>query len=160
MTKPSHRRARAVDTNGEPTEVFRRLGDAEQQIGQLREQFVGFSAQLKHQDQQLSHIESQIGAIANSFQARNVTDWKTLAAWASVILAVVALYTNLNLAPLKEGIADGKSTTAAMRSEIKSVETAQVRSINELVSSAEMRGRAAERLDNIEERLKTEGVEK
>lgn len=151
-SRPS--RAADVHSDGEVSEVFRRLSTAEQKIGDLSEQIVGVSTQLRHQDQQLNTIESQLSAIATSVQQSTATDWKTLAAWATVLLAVVALYTNLNLAPIKEAILDSRADRVDLRNEVKAVSTTQAQSVNAQVEAAEIRGRNLQRLDEVERELK------
>lgn len=140
-------------TDGAAHEVFSRLGIAESEIGTLREQFSAFSVKMDSHGNQLNHIESQLSAIVSSVQQRSQTDWKTMAAWASVILAVVALFTNLNLQPIKEGIAEGKVERNDLRAEIRRIDASQARTLTELIDAAEKRGRTIERLDNIEQWL-------
>lgn len=142
-----------IIADGAAHEVFNRLGVAESEIGTLREQFSAFSVKMDSQGTQLNHIENQLSAIVNSVQARSVTDWKSLAAWAGVILTVVALYTNLNLTPLRESIGEGKADRVDMRQEMRTISAAQNQTVTSLIDAAERRGRAIERMDNIEERL-------
>lgn len=131
---------------GATAEAFRRLGLAEQEIGDLREQFAGFSAIQQAQGETLSGITQTLSDVARTLQARSITDWKSLAAWAGVILMSVGLYTTLNLAPIHE-------RQEIDREQIRGLTQAQEQTTQSMVELAEKRGRYLERVDQQQTRI-------
>ncbi len=132
--------------NGTSTEVFRRLNTAEQGISHLKEQLAGISTQMKHQDEMLGSIQSSMVAISNTVQARGATDWKSLAAWAAVIVSLVIFYTNLTASPLRDQ--QSKNTEEISR------QWARIDTLTaDAASRAESRGRYYQKVDDLERDL-------
>lgn len=104
MAEPEHQQTHRTSN----LEVFQRINKVEGDLGEVREQLAGMNANLQSQSQMLSRI-------ALNQEQKSSTDWKSLAAWASVILAVVALFSTLALNPIKEGLSSVNSTIGRLQ---------------------------------------------
>lgn len=120
-------------------EVFSRVHKVEAEVAEIREQLAGIMVNLQGQGTTLSRI-------AVTLEQRNATDWKALAAWASVILAIVGLVTSLILTPMRAQL---QSMTDAMQ-RINDDRIAETR--NQL-AAAEQRGRYMERVERLDAEL-------
>lgn len=130
-----------------------RLSTVEHEVGRVREQLARFSTQLKHVDDTLASISEGMTTITKTMHARSVTDWKTLAAWAGVVLMVLVLYTNLNLLPLKERQIEIRTDMTTLLSTIRSVQADRVEELKQHEREALERGRYQEKVDQAERRL-------
>lgn len=133
-------------SNGINTEVFRRLNTAEQGISHLKEQLAGISTQMKHQDEMLGSIQSSMNGISNTVQARGATDWKSLAAWAAVIVSLVIFYTNLTTAPVRDQQSKNTDEIARQWSRLDAL-------TSDAGGRAESRGRYYQKVDDLERDL-------
>lgn len=152
------RQARAEDHHdGEVSEVFRRLGAAEGRLVQLGEQVIGVASQLEHQDRQLSSMEAQLSAIANSLQSKSATDWKALAAWASVLLTLVVLYTTLTTSPMREAVAQNRSDILDLNTRVATADRQYLLDMRQStavdIAEAEKRGARVARLEALERQV-------
>jgi hypothetical protein len=85
-------------------DIFKRLSVVEQDTATLSANVVN-----------LTHaIESLAGDI-RSIKDNNKTNWGTLAAWASVIVAVMVYHNNLAVIPIKENCREIKSEISRIR---------------------------------------------
>jgi len=72
-------------------------------IGQLEVEVSGIKTDVHHLRGEMGHIGEAIGKLSDKL-ANNKTDWKMLAAWASVILAIMVYHGELVITPIENQI--------------------------------------------------------
>jgi uncharacterized protein YdbL (DUF1318 family) len=120
-------------------EVFARVHKVEEDVGSVKQQIAGMEVSLNTMAQTLNQI-------AVTVQARSSTDWKALASWAAVILAVVGMFSTLTLSPIRERVTQQELEVRAVRDERRREQQLDLQ-------EAEQRGRLLERMDGYNERL-------
>lgn len=114
-------------------EVFQRVHKVENDLSELRTDLASVAQIVKGQDATLSRI-------ATGLEQRQQTDWKALASWATVILAVGGLFASLTLAPMR-------TQMDAQQRSIERLADFRVDDARRSLQDAEERGRYKERVD-------------
>ena len=120
-------------------EVFERVHKVETDLGEVKQELAGVTVSLNSMSQTLNQV-------AAGFQARAATDWKALASWATVILAVVGVFSTLALSPIKERV-------QGQESELRNLNDERRRDQSSAIAEAEQRGRLLERMDAFGDRV-------
>lgn len=116
-------------------EVFQRVHKVETEVASVRTDLASIAQIVKAQDVTLTRI-------ATGLEQRQQTDWKALASWATVILAVGGLFASLTLAPIRADIQSIEST-------VNQTLEKRVADAARTVESAEEVGRYKERVDML-----------
>lgn len=106
--------------------VFDRMNTVEKQIAALTTN--------------VGHLSTQLTRVATSLEERSSTDWKALASWATVVLAIVGIFLSQVIAPVKQV---GETNAA----NIARINDARLADSHDAVARAEERGRDRERID-------------
>lgn len=85
-------------------DIFKRLSVVEQDTATLSANVVN-----------LTHAIESLASDIRSIKDNNKTNWGTLAAWASVIVAVMVYHNNLAVIPIKENCREIKSEISRIR---------------------------------------------
>lgn len=129
MAEPEHQTDRRSSMNA----VFDRVNLVEREVAGVREQIAGLSTNMTNQAATLARISVNL-------EQKGATDWKALASWATVILAIVGGVATLVLTPLR-GQIDANARSIERLLESRGMDqTLQIQ-------LAEQRGRDRERLD-------------
>jgi hypothetical protein len=128
------------------TAIFDRINTIEREFAETRSQMTGITVTLTGLQSSLSRIQQMV-------EARSATDWKALASWATVILAVVGGFVTLVLGPVRAQI----DAQAASINRFNEIRLADLREKNEdhkrELELAEQRGRTLERMDELVRRV-------
>lgn len=116
-------------------EVFQRVHKVETELAEVRTDLASIAQIVKGQDATLVRI-------ATGLELRQQTDWKALASWATVILAVGGLFASLTLAPIRADIQNLEGT-------VNQTLEKRVADAKSTLDSAEEVGRYKERVDML-----------
>lgn len=128
------------------TVIFERIGALERGHSESQSQLTGITVTL-------TGLQTSVSRIQQMVEARSATDWKTLAAWATVLLAVVGAFVQLVLGPLRAAI-DSQAQSIRRFDDIRQADVRQQAvEYQRQIELAERRGRDAQRLDDIAKEL-------
>lgn len=117
------------------SEVFNRVNLVEREVGNVRSEVSAIVARLDSQSTTLQRI-------VESLEEKSSTDWKALAAWGALIVAVGGAIFTLTVAPLKERLAGQEQFLN------KSLEQ-RASDMQQMVHDAEERGAERERMNEL-----------
>lgn len=124
------------------TAIFDRITSLERGHSESQSQLTGITVTL-------TGLQASVGRIQQMVEARSATDWKTLAAWATVLLAVVGAFVQLVLGPLRGSI-DSQAEAIRRLDDIRQLDVRQEAADHQRqIELAERRGRDAQRLDDL-----------
>lgn len=133
---------------GSTTAIFERIGTLEREFADSRSQMTGITVTL-------AGLQSSVGRIQQMVEARSATDWKTLASWATVMLAVVGAFVQLVLGPIRSTI-DSQAQSIRRLDDMRQADLRQqAADYQRQLELAERRGRDAQRLDDIQRQVQT-----
>lgn len=130
------------DRRSSTNAIFDRIGHIEREFADTRAQIAGMGVNLAGLSQSFARVQQLV-------ESRNSTDWKSLAAWASVILAVVGFGIQLILGPIRASL-DAQSEAIRTLNEYRVTDArAQNADVRLQIDLAERRGREQERVEQL-----------
>jgi hypothetical protein len=130
------------DRRSSTNAIFDRIGHIEREFADTRAQIAGMGVNLAGLSQSFARVQQLV-------EARSSTDWKGLAAWASVILAVVGFGIQLILGPIRAGV-DAQGEAIRTLNEYRVTDArAQTADVRMQIDLAERRGRELERVEQL-----------
>lgn len=120
-------------------EVFERVHKVETDLGEVKQELAGVTVSI-------NTMATTLNQVAASLHAKASTDWKALASWATVILAVVGVFSTLALTPIKERV-------QGQEAELRNLQDERRRGQSQAIAEAEQRGRLLERMDAFSNRV-------
>lgn len=121
------------------TAVFDRVQLVEREVAGMRADFAGLQ-------QNVNNLTSVVTRMSVTLEQKSATDWKALASWATVVLAIVGLVASLVFAPLRAQIESN-------RADIQKVSEQHQVDVRREIDTAFERGRDRERIDAVVKRL-------
>lgn len=121
-------------------EVFQRVHKVETDLAEVRTEIAGISVSLQGQGATLARI-------ANTLEQKSATDWKALAAWASVVLGITGLVASLILTPMRAQM-QANADAIGRLNDYRIIDTRnQLDDARSQMAQAEEGGRYKERVD-------------
>lgn len=115
-------------------EVFTRVGVVEKDVAGVRTELATLGTNV-------ANMSATLARISVNIEQRGATDWKALASWASVILAIVGLFASLMLTPIRAGL-DANTAAIERINEARIADARLARQdIQIQIDQAERRGR-------------------